>query len=123
MAVTDEELYTPNSTPELCGVGKKRNHQDDDPTDEDVTRTYKKPRTLAPYARLQAITSSQILNGVFGVHRGRNGGKKDDPKKKHHTEHPEFAPGKYDGERVSWSKDEEKSGAAANKSLRHLYIL
>jgi hypothetical protein len=86
-----------------------------------VTRTYKKPRTLAPYARSQAITSSQILNGVFGVHRGRNGGMKDDPEKKHPTEHPEFAPGKYDGERVSWSKDEENSGAAANKSLRHLY--
>jgi hypothetical protein len=86
MGVADEELYTP----ERCGVGKKRNHQDDDSTDEDVTRTYKKPRTLARYAGSQAITSSQILNGGFGVHRGRNGGMKDDPEKKHHAEHPEF---------------------------------
>jgi hypothetical protein len=109
------------STPGTCGVGKKRNRQDDDSTDEEATRTYKKPRTLASYAGSHAITSTRILNDVFGVHRGRNGGKKDDPEKNHHAEHPEFAHGKYGREHVSWSKDEEKSGAAAKTSLRHLY--
>jgi hypothetical protein len=115
--LADEELYTPTSTPGTCGIGKKRNRQDDDSTDEDATRTYKKPRTLARYAGSHAITSSRILNGVFGVHRGRNGGKKDNREKKHHAEHPEFAHGKYGGERVSSSDDEEKSGAADRKSI------
>jgi hypothetical protein len=106
MAVADEELYTPSSTPELCGVGKKRIRQDDDSMDGDATRTYKKPKTL-----------SRIFNGVFGVHRGRHGGKKDDAKKKYHAERPELAHGKYGGERVSSSDDEEKSGAADRKSI------
>jgi hypothetical protein len=106
MAVADEELYTPRSTPQLCGVGKKRIRQDDESMDEDAPRTYKKPKTL-----------SRIFNGVFGVHRGRHRGKKDNPEKKHHAERPEFAHGKYGGERVSSSDDEEKSGAADRKSI------
>jgi hypothetical protein len=100
MAVADEELYTPSSTPELCGVGKKRFRQDDDSMDEDATRTYKKPKTL-----------SRTFN------RGRHGGKKDDTKKKHHAERPEFAHGKYGGERVSSSDYDEKSGAGDRKSI------
>jgi hypothetical protein len=106
MAVADEEQYTPSSTPELCGVGKRRIRQDDDSMDEDATRTYKKPKTL-----------SRIFNGVFEAQRDRDGGKKDAPAKEHQAENTEYVHGKYGGERVSSSDDEEKSGAGDRKSI------
>jgi hypothetical protein len=46
-----EELYISSSTTGICGVGKKRYHQDDDSTDEEATKTYKKPRTSRACSR------------------------------------------------------------------------